>query len=221
MCVSSSFCWRANSKEHSLHATLSSWWVGAGGVCRWKEEALHCPGEREAPGGRNSSSPANMGWLWPCWKSWAKSWVSPLPMAPEDRTSGYEWISVLCTNQSIAGLWVCFSLCQKCHLLLSYFIWSTPLPNSVFSGPLLSPSWCLSLLPPACPLPAPSRLRAPWDKHQMSPGSQETFEECMNQSGDATKSLDNRTTGIDEVRILASFQAPSRDPWSQILFIII
>ena len=31
-------------------------------------------------------------------------------------------------------------------------IWSTPLPNSVFSGPLHSPSWCLSLLPPACPL---------------------------------------------------------------------
>ena len=54
---STSFCWRANSKEHSLHATVSPWWVGAGGVCRWKEEALHCPREREAPGGRRQSTP--------------------------------------------------------------------------------------------------------------------------------------------------------------------
>ena len=30
-------------------------------------------------------------------------------------------------------------------------IWSTPLPNPVFSGPLLSPSWCLSLLPSCLP----------------------------------------------------------------------
>lgn len=117
---------------------VSPWWVGAGGVCRWKEEALHCPREREAPGGRNSSSPVSMGWLLPCWKSWAKSWVSPLPMAPEDRTSGYEWISVLRTNQSIAGLWVCFSLCQKCHLLLSYLY-------LVNSSPQLCLQWSSAL----------------------------------------------------------------------------
>lgn len=149
MCVSSSFCWKANSKEHSLHATLSSWWVGAGGVCRWKEEALHCPGEREAPGGRNSSSPANMGWLWPCWKLWAKSWVSPLPMAPEDRMSGF-----LCFAQTRALQASEFAFLCARNVTSSFpiSIWSTPLPNSVFSGPLLSPSWCLSLLPPACPL---------------------------------------------------------------------
>lgn len=136
----------------------------------------------------------------------------------EDRTSGYEWISVLHTNQNIAGLWVCFFLCQKCHLLLSYLY-------LVNSSPQLCLQWssALSIMVfiTAAFLPAPSRLRAPWDEHQTSPGSQETFDEWVNQSGDATKSMPDRTTGIDEVRTLAGFSAPFRNPGSQTLFIII
>ena len=152
MCVSSSFCWRANSKEHSLHATLSSWWVGAGGVCRWKEEALHCPGEREAPGGRNSSSPANMGWLWPCWKLWAKSWVSPLPMAPEDRMSGF-----LCFAQTRALQASEFAFLCARNVTSSFPISSgqllSPTLSSVVLCSLHHGAYHCCLLPAPCPPP--------------------------------------------------------------------
>lgn len=156
-----SFCWGPTAKSTAFMLQCLFGGVGAGQVCRdRREEALHCPGERQAPG---EGTPAAL-----------LTWGDSGPVESHRPSPGYHpfpWhlrighqdtrISVLRrTNQSIAGLWVCFSLCQKCRPpFLS--------PSGQLLSPALSPvvlcslSWCWSLLPPAWPL----RLRlALWDK---------------------------------------------------------
>lgn len=176
-------------EEHSIHLTVFLWWVGAGvSVDKSKRPStvLRKGGDLVEGTAAALLDGVTLALL--------KVFGQVLGITSSHGTWGQDirvWMGFGAPHkpEHCKSLKVLLSLCPKCHLLLSHLYLVNSPPQLCLHGPLLSSIMVLII---AGSLPAPSRLATPWDKHHVSSRSPEIFDECVNQSGDARKSMDNR-----------------------------